>query len=167
VYIPKANNKNPTCEIELKASNLLTLICDSPAIVPINKDNKELINNRFFICSGPTCTEGRRKAVLASGVLPLAYILKLGHMLCNCIKLASNLLFILPVNTEKSEKVAVSVIPVGKFSIKNLISAKLETESGNMYSINPCKNIKIVNFTIIVSQTVTIVGVPSYTSGAH
>lgn len=46
----KANNKNPTCDIELKANNLFTLIWDNPAIVPINKDSKELINNKFFIC---------------------------------------------------------------------------------------------------------------------
>lgn len=38
---------------------------------------------------------------------------------------------------------------------------------GSFNSINPSKNINIVNLTTIVSQTVTIVGVPSYTSGAH
>ena len=53
VKIPNANNKNPTCEIELKASNLFTFICDRPTIVPINSDSKELISNKFLICTPP------------------------------------------------------------------------------------------------------------------
>ena len=47
VKIPNANNKNPTCEIELKASNLFTFICDKPTTVPMTKESNELINNKF------------------------------------------------------------------------------------------------------------------------
>lgn len=42
--ILKANNIKPTWEIVLYANSLLILNCVKPSIVPINKENKQLIN---------------------------------------------------------------------------------------------------------------------------
>ena len=44
----KANSKNPTCEMVEKASNRFSLYCANPTTVPMTKESKDVVNNRFF-----------------------------------------------------------------------------------------------------------------------
>ena len=44
----KANSKNPTCEMVEKASNRFSLYCANPTTVPMTKENKDVVNNRFL-----------------------------------------------------------------------------------------------------------------------
>ena len=46
--ILKPNSINPTCDIVLKANNLLILDCVNPTTVPITKDKTEL-NNKLVV----------------------------------------------------------------------------------------------------------------------
>ena len=51
LLIVKANNKKPICYIVLYAKSLFILDWARPTTVPIIKENKELISNKFFITS--------------------------------------------------------------------------------------------------------------------